>query len=80
MQLITENCNITILIEWIVFLIKVDEANPPFPRPSGQWWFDCKSSGNSEQINVMEESYKSPYNDENDNETIMFDVGKWNRP
>jgi hypothetical protein len=23
---------------------QVDSADPPFPRPTGHWWFGCKNS------------------------------------
>ena len=26
---------------------QVDEADPPYPRPAGYWWFGCKSQSSS---------------------------------
>lgn len=28
----------------IIFFLKVDEANPPFPRPTAHWWFGCRNT------------------------------------
>ena len=26
------------------FAFKVDDGDPPFPRPAGYWWFGCETS------------------------------------
>lgn len=32
----------------------MDQADPPFPRPTAHWWFGCKNSPSQFSGNIIE--------------------------
>jgi len=56
---------------------RVDSADPPFPRPVGQWWFGCESGSYQAQNNTRPQAGSSSSNDvNNDNfDAISSDYG-----
>lgn len=56
------------------FIIQVDAANPPFPRPTAHWWFGCKNAqASGEKGNMFEEQINS---NSNIVEDTILDAGK----
>ena len=39
-----------------VFALKIDQADPPFPRPAGFWWFGCSQNEGIVPDNILPQS------------------------